>query len=171
MFVLVMAATLGTNPALPKEKRDDPKAAEGLPWTWSDEKATRDYCVKKHLHDYKVEVEGREARILNGNKVVCTFAAHAVFACSGDQLFLADYRPSSSGCGVIAIDLKTWKQLWKVTLQGLGPIEHSGYRTRINMETDGKTVTIWGNESLGRYVEMVDVKSGKIVGHKIFKRE
>jgi hypothetical protein len=67
--------------------------------------------------------------------------------------------------------VKTWKPVWKVSLKGLGVLDHSAYRTRVNIETNGDAVTIWGNETMGRYVEMLEAKTGKMVGHKVFRRE
>jgi hypothetical protein len=101
--MLALVLLLSANPLVPRD--NGPNVAAEARWTWSDEKATRDYCAKKHLHDYKVEVKGREARIVDGEKTLFTFDAYAVFACSGEKLFLADYEPSSSGCRVTAIDL------------------------------------------------------------------
>ena len=82
-----------------------------------------------------------------------------------------DFHPSSSGCAVLAFDLKTQKQLWKTTLKGLGPIAHFRYANSVNLEIiNNNAVRIFGNESAGQYLEIVDLKTGKTVGHQKYKK-
>jgi hypothetical protein len=77
----------------------------------------------------------------------------------------------SSGCNVISYDLKKDKQLWKTELKGLGPIDHSKYYNSVILELKDDAIRILGKETAGRYVEYLDPKTGKTVGHKIFKDE
>jgi hypothetical protein len=67
---------------------------------------------------------------------------------------------------VVAVDLKTGKRLWKTNLQGLGPIAHTKYRNRVIIEVDDRRVTVYGNESSGRYVEQLDPRTGKTLANK-----
>jgi hypothetical protein len=85
------------------------------------------------------------------------------------MLYYADYSPGSSGCALVAVDLKTGKQMWKSGLQGLGPIAHTRYRNSVTLEPTDDALLVHGQESAGNYVEYVDKKSGKTVGHKVFK--
>jgi hypothetical protein len=168
LALLILASAHAVNGRF--EVKDYQKIANDLPWTWSDEKATRDYCVKKYLSDYRLEVVDHRARILDGRTVVCTLGECSLFAACGEKLFVAEFHPSSSGCQVVAYDLRTWKQVWKTDLEGIGPVEHSKYRNHVNIETDGKTVTVWGNELMGQYVEILGARSGKMLGHKCYSR-
>jgi hypothetical protein len=156
---------------------DYQKVAQGLPWTWSDEKAFLSYSLSRRPHGYMLETT--ETRVVDrvilsvrkSKMLQLTFEAHVatVFTWSGDTLYLTDFSYRSSGCAVVAFDLKTGRQVWKQQLKGRGPFPLvKSYRNEVNIETDGKAVTIWGNESAGRYVEILDAKTGKMVGHKVF---
>jgi hypothetical protein len=94
------------------------------------------------------------------------------FLFRGDTICRADYSGISSGCAVIAFDLKAGKELWKVNLKGLGPIDHSEYHNRVRMEKVDDTVfAVYGDESAGKYVELVEYATGRTLGHKVFPRE
>jgi hypothetical protein len=86
----------------------------------------------------------------------------------GKVLYYADYNPYTTSCAVVAYDLENRKQLWNTSLQGLGPIEHTVYHNAVQIGFDGGALCVYGQESAGKYVEYVDLKEGKTVGHKIF---
>jgi hypothetical protein len=182
-------------PALPylyaaKEKNSDPEVrrrAEGViqaiedkvygkPWRWSKEKASLAYCITHHLQDYEVErVRKNEyytplnIRTKKDRKVVYSIQkGHQaiVFTRWKDTLYIAEYSPIASGCEVVALDLKTGKQLWKTRLQGIGEVAHSKYSNFVNIETDGRRVIISGNEAHGRYIEHLDRQTGKTIANK-----
>lgn len=91
------------------------------------------------------------------------------FAQRNGVFYYTDHSPYSSGCSVVAFDLDAKKQLWKTELKGLGPIDHSKYRNAVRLEVlDDETLRVFGKESSGRYVEIVDRGTGKTVGHKLF---
>jgi len=156
------------------------KLAEGLVWAEPDEQESR--SLQEQLAGYVinyVEVRGvnentKTVRILREGKEVCAWEDRGAraFLTHGNALYRADYSPISSGCAVIAVDLKTGKDLWTVNLKGLGPIDHSKYHNRVWMEpVDDSAFAVYGHESAGRYVELIDSKSGKTLGHKVFQRE
>ena len=47
----------------------------------------------------------------------------------------------------------------------------SAYLNRLNFDASGGIVTVFGNESQGQYVEILDEKTGKMLGHKVFPKE
>lgn len=97
---------------------------------------------------------------------------HGVAIVRDGLLYRADYEQMATGCAIRAIDLKAGQELWKATLKGLGPIAHSKYHNRVWMERLGDSVlAVYGRESAGRYVELVDFKTGRTVGHKVFPRD
>lgn len=75
------------------------------------------------------------------------------------MLYIAEYSPIPTGYHVVALNLRSGKQIWKSRLQALGPIRHSKYN-------DGRYIIITGNESRGRYVEQLDAKSGRTLASK-----
>ena len=50
--------------------------------------------------------------------------------------------------------------------QGIGPTEHSIYLNLVNIDTDGKIIVVAGNEANGRYVEHLDIQTGKKLANK-----
>jgi hypothetical protein len=160
-------------------REDYQKKAEQAPWEWSEAHATAAGSAKRLPGDYKAEVESRDKsggvviRIVKGGRVVHFFEGHprTVFAVRHDVLYYADFGPASTGCAVVACDLRTGKQLWKARLQGLGPIAHKDYRNAVNLDLEKYAVCVRGQECLGNYIEFVDLRSGKTVGHKVYARE
>jgi outer membrane protein assembly factor BamB len=157
----------------------EPKSRPALNWRWSDEKATLAYCTKEHLADYEVELvepekyyttinirnkDDRKAiySIIEGHKSI-------VFTRWQDTLFIAEFSPASSGCAVVALDLKTGKRIWRTDLEGIGPTGHSEYSNQVNIETDGDLVIVYGNEAHGKYVEQLNINTGKTVANTKFE--
>jgi len=110
-------------------------------------------------------------KVLLGKKEVYTWLGHvnSVFRIQEDRLYYARFHPISSGGSVVAVDLKTGKELWDSPLQGIGLVEHSAYRNLMNLDANLEVVWVWGNE-MGRYLEYKDVTTGKTVGRRIFSR-
>ena len=54
-------------------------------------------------------------------------------------------------------------------MHGLGPIKHSGYSNQVAMEADHQLITVRGKESMGRYIEFLDPRTGRILGHRIYE--
>ena len=78
---------------------------------------------------------------------------------------------SSTGCEVVAYDLKGQKQLWRTHLEGLVAVGDSEYCNVVRLErVNDEVLAVYGDEVAGRYVEIVDMKTGKTVGHKEFPK-
>jgi hypothetical protein len=178
MLALVAALPVPAAPAPPGI--DYAKKAAEAPWEWSDAKATAADSAKRCKGAYRAEIIWPQdrawsmmVRITRGGKQVFTVKGHAgtVFAVRDDILYSASFSPLSTGCAVVAYDLKKRKELWKAPLKGIGPIAHSRYHNAANLDLDGHAVRVYGKESAGRYVEFVDLRSGKTIGHKIFPRQ
>jgi hypothetical protein len=174
---LFAAGGAAAAPAPPRE--DYEKKAKEAPWAWSDERATAAGAAKRLPAGYRAEVEphdtwgGARIRVVKDGNVVHFFDGHlrTVFAVRDDVLYYADYHPSSSGCAVVAFDLRQKKQLWKAQLKGLGGVDHSKYHNAVNLDLEKSAVCVRGQESAGNYIEFVDLRSGKTVGHKVYPRK
>jgi hypothetical protein len=162
------------------EEKDYQKIADKEAWEWAKEKASAEYCKKSYKGDYEVELlpSGGDGgggsvniRFYFNEKEVYTLVGHAgtVFGERKNVVYYADFTPYSSGCTVIAYDMKAKKQLWKTDLQGLGPIRHTKYHNAVILEVKDDVVRVLGQESAGKYLEYVDLKSGKTVANRIFK--
>ena len=143
---------------------------------WSKENASLEYCIKKHLPDYDVEYDRNEQfytpikiRAKNDRKIIFTMDSghlNTVFTRSKDIVYIAEFSYAATGCSVVAIDLKSRKPVWKTQLEGIGPTDHTEYVNLVNIETDGKRIVVNGNEGNGRYVEVLDIKTGKTLANK-----
>ena len=97
---------------------------------------------------------------------------HGVCIVRDGVLYRADYDQISSGCAIVAVDLKTGKEVWKASLRGLGPIDHSKYFNQVWTEqVDDVVFAVYGRESAGRYLELVEFKTGKTIGHRVLPRD
>jgi hypothetical protein len=160
--------------------QDYQKTADSTPWTWTAERASVSDSFLRLPNTYQVELIRPKdklgvvtIRLVDDGKEVLAWAGHhgSVFALSGDVLVYADFGRGRTGCSVIAFDLKQKKQLWKTDLKGLGPIAHSRYANAVTLEfIDNATVRVFGNESAGKYLEIVDINTGKTVGHRTYKK-
>jgi hypothetical protein len=175
--ILALIAALAIAAPGPKDKTAAfQKKADEAAWDWSDEQATLDYSVKR----CKVKVDARVGDFRNaavtvqaGENETATFEGHTgtPFVVQGLTVYYADFHQMSTGCELVALDLKTGKRLWKTTLRGLGPIKHFKYFNAVALELDDGAVRIVGKESSGRYIEFVDRDTGKTLGHKVFPND
>lgn len=175
-----MLLTLAFAVAAPAPAVDYQKVADATEWKWSEQGGTVGHSVLtcESAYDVRLEVkatkrrevkvtfskDGKDAFTLNGHR-------NTVFRVAGDTLVYARFHPSATGAAMVAVDLRTGKQLWKTDLKGIGPVSHFAYSNYLNLEADGDTVTVFGNEASGKYVEILDAKTGKTVGHKKFPED
>jgi hypothetical protein len=190
VVTFLIAACLLT--AGPRARGDDSyqklyqQLADGLPWRWDGEHASLLYSVTQHLGYYRTEIvcpklgEGclpydqLTVRILDDRgEEVYSFKAHrgTVFTRHGDVLYVAEFRPGDTGCGVAAYDIKAKKQLWRTGLQSFYKGFHSAYHNAVTMDYDGRALVIRGNEDMYRYIEYVDPETGKTLAHRDYPPE
>ena len=159
--------------------QDYQKIADATAWSWSAERASVGDSFLKFPNTYQVELIRKKnkygeitIRLVDDGKELYAWEGHyrSVFSLNGDVLVYADFHPSRNGCSVVAFDLKKQKQLWKTDLKGLGPIPHFRYSNSVTLEIiNNDAVRVFGNESAGQYLEIVDLKTGNTVGHRKYK--
>lgn len=99
----------------------------------------------------------------------------SVFRNAGNVLFFGHFTSSSSGCSVAAYDLNTGEKLWATRLRAIGNPPHLAYSNEVTMtlpslEKDGeRVVLITGRETLGDYIEVLDLATGDILANKIYR--
>jgi hypothetical protein len=156
------------------------KLADGLDWKEPADQPARSLAsqIPHYQLEIRVTISGGErtddVAITDHGRILCSWheRGHGVALVRDGILYRADYEPMATGCAIIAFDLKAGQELWTATLKGLGPIEHSKYHNWVWMERIGDSVVaVYGREPAGRYVELVDLKTGKTVGHKVFPRD
>ena len=180
LVTFALAGTLGLC-AEDTSSVDYQKLADGAPWRFSDAAANPLFCMWRHAGpDYDVwlirEAKDQHAltiKIIKDDRPVYQWKGHkhSVFRIQGDRLYYAEFHYSGSGGNVVAVDLSKGNELWRSPLKALGGIRHSSYLNRMTIDANDEVVSIYGNESMGRYVEFKDVRTGKTVGHKQFPKE
>jgi hypothetical protein len=186
-FILIVAFLVTSGVALSRIKAQDlsrsgidyQKTADSASWGWDNNKANPFWGITQAGVKYSVvmvsEPSDRESltfKVFHGEKEVYSWGGHlnTVFRILEDRLYYARFHPSGSGGNVVAVDLSTGKELWESRLQGIGPVAHSAYENLMNLDANFEVVEVWGRESMGRYLEFKDVRTGKTVGHRIFPR-
>jgi len=179
-IVVQASVALAAHSAPAPEEKDYQKIADKEEWKWVPERASARDGAKNFKGDFKAEVvekdvngfKSEKINFAKGDDVVFTIEGHAetVFAGRDNVVYYADFSQAASGCVVIAYDLGAKKQLWKTNLKGLGPIAHTRYRNRVTLDIKDDAVHVLGNEAAGKYVEYLDLKTGKTVGHKIVEK-
>jgi hypothetical protein len=160
---------------------DYQRVAKKTKWVWDGQQASLLYSVTQHLLDYEVEIicpkwtkekPSPALTVSIRRQEVYSFEAHrnTVFTRFGDTLFVAEPQRGGSGCAVIACDFKARKQLWKSRLQSISNRPHSGYYNAVTIDNNGEALIIRGNESLLRYVEYVDMKTGATLAQREYPR-
>jgi outer membrane protein assembly factor BamB len=159
---------------------DYQKVADKTEWRWKDDEATPGHSFGKIPIEYDLRLERTSKKLFQvtitfgkDGKTLYTLEGHSnsVFRVVGKVLYYPQFHPSANGAALVAVDLTTGKELWKTNLKGIGSVDHFKYSNLINMEVSKDTVTVFGKESFGRYVEIVQLSTGKTVGHKIFPKD
>jgi hypothetical protein len=173
------AATVPEN-----RRQDDPlpeqAVVEKMEWKWSDERASVQYCAQNVGGGYRIDFRSSgnplrplTIRLSDDGGEVLSWEGHKYFAFvrHANLLYYAEFSPRANGCAVVVYDLEARKRLSRIPLRAVKVPAHSVYSNRINMAIDGKHIVVHGNESAGRYLELLDIKTLKTVGHKVFPNE
>ncbi len=113
--------------------------------------------------------------VRKGKEVVAIPGHTRSVFCADDSekvLFFAQFPHNSTGCTILAYDLRTGKELWKTRLHALGKIEQIDrlrYSNKVNL-TFGGSVWVSVRESFGDYIEALDPRTGKIIAHKVYRK-
>jgi hypothetical protein len=172
---LFAVATLLAAPVPKKPAKDYQKLADETEWQF-DDLASFDDRLATELGAFKMKVKdlgGKVSVVISSSNwekpVGWETRTTSPFAHRNGVLYSTDVHPRVAGCSVTALDLRTNRRLWSTDLKGVGLVDHTKYRNEVRMEVlDGDTLRVFGKESSGRYVEIVDRHSGKTVGHKVF---
>ena len=100
-----------------------------------------------------------------------------VFKEKDNVLYFAEFGHGHCGCTVDAYDLNTGKRLWKTPLQAVGFVPHSAYLNEVTLDlrtinpgNDDQAVCITGHEGYGDYMEILDMKTGEILAHRVYRK-
>jgi hypothetical protein len=173
----------------PKVLKQAPKQATELPikdveqddWQWRPAKGQLLAALTPLNDRYQIDVvlpKGQwgaslSVRIGDHAKEIYQFKGHSGTAAEtfGSLVIFTDYEPGRSGCSLVAYDLKEGKEAWRTKLEGLGHVIHSKYSNSVSMRRKGGMLIVYGSESAGRYIEMVQITNGRIIGNKVLPEE
>ncbi len=168
-------------PSGPPNSDSSSEDSTRIPWRWDDHAADGRKVV--------LEVEGKrfgfgpteggrefaiQAILSTGDPawvraVPSTTADAAAMAERGGRLYVALYRTAVTGCRVLALDVATGNEIWEVSLQAVGILHHSKYVNRVQITLLGDALVVFGDESGGRYVEVLDPRDGHLISHRVEK--
>lgn len=151
------------------------------PWRWDPAASRTDFYLRSLRAPtgagYTVTIVSRptartrgQVTFQRGARTLITVKPHdesPILILPGHLLVFTIHDSISTGCTLVAFDLAKGRLHWQTPLRGIGPVSHSKYRNRLNLRAGpGKAVTVYGWEAFGRYVEVVDLASGKTVAHR-----
>jgi hypothetical protein len=176
VLVLSLAAVLHARHAQ-QQKDKYQKIVDEAPWHGPDQDTDMLHCINL-ASGCQVGFTGTPARFFNnvvirvsrGGKEIYSWKGHefSVFLESSDQLVYADYLKDGTGCTLVAVDLNTGHQIWRNALQALGGDWASPYSNRVRMVLRDGCIFVYGDESFGRYLEIVDFNGGETLAHRVF---
>jgi outer membrane protein assembly factor BamB len=83
-----------------------------------------------------------------------------------DLVYVAIYNRSATGAQVIALDVESGVKVWETALEGLGSIGHSKYSNRVQIQIIDDQLVIFGDESRGKYIEVLDSRDGLLIHNR-----
>ncbi len=146
-------------------------------WKWSDDRASILHYFMGASTNFEVKLVRRSmaswrevtVEVGNGSEVLHKISTHAEgnFVIAGSLVIYTKHSMIGSGCELLAFDLDKQKYAWRTQLKGIGPVDHSKYRNRVNLEVRKNSVAVYGFESAGQYVEVVDLKTGDTLSNTV----
>ena len=91
------------------------------------------------------------------------FTESAFLLVKDNILFIGLYSGKSTGCHVLAINIALSEVIWECQLLGLGSVGHSRYRNSVQMCFIDNKLFVFGWESSGKYIEILDPDSGALL--------
>lgn len=137
---------------------------------WASVQAYEGDC-EIHVLYKKGNVDGVKVTFVRDGQEILTFFGHSrtVFAVREKVLYEARFWYNTNGCLVVARDLNNRKVLWATSLTGLGGLWHSAYHNAVNLRIEDSLIRTVGHEMAGDYLELLDRKTGRQVGHRVFR--
>jgi hypothetical protein len=172
---IVAVFVLGLVTDVSAKKIDWAARAKAVAWTF-EATSTLDWAMR--VEGYDVELAHRsgqwrdiEIKVTKAGKVIHQWkgTAETPLVVQRDVLYYVHHHPIASGAEIVAVDLKSGKQRFKKPLKGLGPISHSKYRNQVWLQVHHDVIVVLGQESSGKYVELVDFGTGTTLANELRK--
>jgi hypothetical protein len=150
-------------------------------WRWDESHEGLVYSMTQSAREYRIEMirlpradDHLTIRFLKGTRLVCSWDGHfqSVFVQEGNTLVYAQFEPTRGGCTLVAVNFDTGQDLWRTNLKGVvDQAGHSLYSNRVQLYASDDSIMVLGMESRGNYAEIVDMKTGKTLAHRLYEQE
>jgi hypothetical protein len=179
LAIILLAGLAVIAPAADQGAIDYQKTADGARWGWRLDHADPIQSIWMSQRDFTYTVRsGRdvpaemEFAVSLGGKQLIRWSGfrHSVFIVRSAVLYYAETPRLGEGGTIIAFDLKKGAELWREKIEAAKPREimMPGI-VLLNLEAmNDEVLTIWGNDTFGRYLEFKDIRSGKTLGYHVF---
>lgn len=87
-----------------------------------------------------------------------------------DHVVIVLYNGASSGATAYGVDRESGALRFTSSSGGIGPIGHSRYSNEVALGSDDLGhVLVYGHESGGDYLGVLDVQAGRLLGHEVWR--
>jgi len=150
--------------------------AREMRWFWYEEETELTNCLKKcERIEWRVEhAPARDISVViptKGGKPY-SFAAHwnTVFCHDEARLYYVKFSQIMPGGNVICVNLATGKEEWKCEVGRIvNEINFTSYASRRFIYSQDGMVFVMGNETGGRFLNIIDASTGKLLAEREFK--
>ena len=94
------------------------------------------------------------------------FVPGGALAINDRLVVVATFCAISTGATLDAYARETGELLWHTELYAVGPVGHSKYFNDVELRFEGGKVVVSGAEAYGKYVEVVDAATGRVLGNR-----
>lgn len=161
---------------LPKQQ-----LADQASWAWDDGEASLIHSLRAYhqgryswsITSYPNDITSLDLQVFQDGQLRYQQRVHwqTVLRIEGDSLYLVRYSEVSPGGQAVCVNLGDGKTLWSCEIGQVVPWKshfHSAYfSSRILHLYDGH-VWVWGKESRGCFLNVLDAKSGTLVAARLY---
>lgn len=93
-------------------------------------------------------------------------ADSAAILIHGNLAYVAAYMRSATSARVFALNTASGEIVWETALEGIGSVGHSKYSNRVQIRIIDDQLVIFGDESSGKYIEILDSEDGRLIHNR-----
>ncbi|MGE0792301.1 MAG: hypothetical protein AB7S26_41895 [Sandaracinaceae bacterium] len=97
------------------------------------------------------------------------FDDRAVTATVGDVWVVVTFCAGASGAAAYGVSRTTGERVFTLSPGSIGSIGHSRYANAVRVVAEGGLAVVYGDESGGRYVGVIDVGERRLLGHEVWR--
>jgi hypothetical protein len=97
------------------------------------------------------------------------FDDHLTLVEAGGRIVAVSFCGNASGTFAFGFDPATGAIVWTSSVGSIGTIGHSRYRNDVRAVVDGERVVVYGAESSGKYVGVLDPREGRLIGWEVWR--